>query len=211
MISASPTNVPSEVQIKLKRQLDVWRRELIAMDRRQRLLYFKHTKSASLEIVDPAPSAVLAIAEDGDARFVADEDGATTGRREFAVSDKNIAELRASLRRLDQRSNQMFADRGVWTLYLGLGTLEWRDPQDDKLVASPVVLAPVRLRRDATDSPYLLSRTDDDVVVNPVLALKLEHDFGIELPLLDPDELDLDDYLASVQVLAASRSGWTVQ
>ena len=40
---------------RLRRQLDFWRRQLVALDRRQRQLYFKHTRTASLELVEPGP------------------------------------------------------------------------------------------------------------------------------------------------------------
>lgn len=48
----------------LRRQRD----DLINMSRRNRLLYFKHTKTASLEIVRPAPGEVLSRPRSGRAR-----------------------------------------------------------------------------------------------------------------------------------------------
>lgn len=199
-----------ELRARLERQLDTWRRELVTLDRRQRLLYFKHTKSASLEVIDPAPSDALRLTEQGDLRVVLDDAPNNGARRQLVITGKNETELKASLRRLDQHSQQTFADRGIWTLYLGLGMLAWTDPQDKKEVVSPILLAPVRLRRTAADMPYALTRTEDDVVLNPVLALKLEHDFGVTLDDIDPDELDVDGIFADVRSRVASYSGWDV-
>ena len=53
--------------------------------------------------------------------FDEDEDEDFTGC--FVVNGKTSSQLKAGLRRLAQTSQQVFADRGVWTLYLGLGML----------------------------------------------------------------------------------------
>lgn len=206
----SSTTTRSDVRARLERQLETWQRELVTLDRRQRLLYFKHTKSASLELVAPCPADALGFTEQGELRIVLDDERATVGRRELTVTDKTEAELKAALRRLDQQSQQTFADRGLWTLYLGLGMLAWSDPQDDKPVVSPILLAPVRLRRTDADVPYVVTRTEDDVVLNPVLALKLEHDFGIQLDDVDPDALDVETVFAAVRATVAGHRGWDV-
>ena len=210
MTNRSASAVNSELGKRLERQLETWRRELVTLDRRQRLLYFKHTKSASLEIVDPDPGEALRLTEQGDVRVALDDERTGGGRRELVVTGKNEAELKSSLRRLDQHSQQTFADRGIWTLYLGIGKLAWDDPQDGKEVVSPILLAPVRLRRTAADMPYALTRTEDDVVLNPVLALKLENDFGLTLDAVDPDDLDVEEALAAVRARVAAFDSWDV-
>ena len=184
---------------KLHKQLDVWRTNLVTTDRRQRLLYFKHTVSASLEIVKPGAHGALDLADLG-APFAAmnDVDGEDVDKFEFddeedftdsfVVTGKTSSQVKASLRRLAQTSQQVFADRGVWTLYLGLGMLDWIDPADNKPVSSPLILVPVALHRDTPSRPYQLERTTDEAVLNPVLALKLENDLGIALPQLDPED-----------------------
>ncbi|NKV90305.1 hypothetical protein GS923_00020 [Rhodococcus hoagii] len=45
----------------------MWRQDLLALDRRQRLLYFKHTKSASLEIGTPTGIDLLELVTEGEA------------------------------------------------------------------------------------------------------------------------------------------------
>ncbi|MGR7026358.1 DUF4011 domain-containing protein [Geodermatophilus sp. URMC 62] len=116
---------------KLKRQLDLWRRDLVALDRRQRLLYFKHTRSASLEIASPAVDQVLALVDAGrspvEPRPEQEGVGEPASRRSssepIVVANKSAKDLPASLRRLDQHSQNTYADKGFWTLYLGLGML----------------------------------------------------------------------------------------
>src|SRR5687767_932972 len=100
--------------IKLKRQLDLWRRDLVALDRRQRLLHFKHTRSASLEIVSPEIDVLLGLVDAGrsvvEPRPEDEETAKPTTRRPtvepIVVGNKTAKDLPASLRRLDQHSQQ---------------------------------------------------------------------------------------------------------
>ena len=55
--ATGPVLSPAQAD-RLGRQLDAWRRQLVALDRRQRQLYFKHTRTASLELAEPAPAAL---------------------------------------------------------------------------------------------------------------------------------------------------------
>lgn len=58
--------LPADVAVRLERQLISWREKLLALDRRQRLLYFKHTKSASLEILLGGTEGLLELVTAGD-------------------------------------------------------------------------------------------------------------------------------------------------
>jgi very-short-patch-repair endonuclease len=203
---------------RLRRQLDTWRRDLVALDRRQRLLYFKHTKSGSLEIVSPALEQVLPLVDAGrsplEPRPETEGSSTTDVRRHIepiVVGNKTVKDLPASLRRLDQQSQNTYADRGFWTLYLGLGLLQWMDPKDDTPAFSPLLLVPVRLKREAAHEPYVLVRTEDEAVANPALELKLEQDFDLDLPELDPDVFDVTSYLEEVGRRIRGRAGWEVQ
>ncbi|ACZ22318.1 hypothetical protein Sked_24040 [Sanguibacter keddieii DSM 10542] len=216
------TDLSTTAGERLAKQLDRWRRELITLDRRQRLLYFKHTKSASLEIEMTDPSHLTDLVSEGpvlirprpeqSTELVGHADDSAAGRNDDSslhVVGKTESELRSSLRRLDQVSQQTFADRGTWTLYLTVGILEWEDPQDRKPVLSPLLLLPVVLGRNGADQPYTVRRTHDEALVNPVLRFKLEEDFGVALPEVDPDDFEADDLLLDIQKVVAQH-GWTV-
>src|SRR5208283_3183221 len=58
--------------------------------------------------------------------------------------------------------------------------------------------------------PYELRRADEDVVLNPALSVKLA-EFGVELPLMEEDELDLATTLADFDQAVASKPGWEVR
>ncbi|MEW1959563.1 DUF3320 domain-containing protein [Kineococcus sp. NPDC059986] len=195
-------SVDTRVQEAMQRQLEQWRERLLDLTRRQRLLYFAHVRTGSLEIGSPAASQVLAVVDADRATLVTDGVGLT-------VSNKTEEEIPGAGRRIAQKAQQDFADRGVWTLHLGLGMLHWVDPFDGKPVDSPLVLVPVQLTRSGSNAPHRVRRAEDAVVVNPALALKLERDFGIDLPPVDEFSPDVSKYLAQVEALVARHAGWS--
>ncbi len=202
---------------KLRRQLDAWRRQLVALDRRQRQLYFKHTRTASLELAEPGPPDLAILLAARPTRLytlVPEPDAAAAryGRRVeggIRVADKRPGELENSLRRLDVVSRQLYADRGLWTLYAGLLMLQWVDPDDHATVLSPIVLMPVELSRPARDQPYLVHRNDEDPVLNPTLRLRMG-ELGIDLPELDADDPDLPGLRDRIAAAVSARPGWLV-
>src|SRR5664279_1421416 len=228
---------------KLRRQLNVWRNQLIAMNRSQRQVYFKHTRSASLELVAPTPDVIAGLIDSGPTRLFSmvpearpqpeTPEPATGGRTGWAgarrtrtsatatsqYSDsagggielglKRPAEFDSSLRLLDVVSRQLYADRGLWTLYVGLLMLEWIDPDDDRTVQSPIVLLPVELQRGSRDQPFNVQRNEEDLVLNPSLRLKLE-ELGVALPEVGADDVALDDVKAGITAAIGGRPGWRV-
>jgi very-short-patch-repair endonuclease len=211
---------------KLRRQIEEWRASLVAVDGRQRLVYFKHVKTASLEIGSPRLDALLAAVAGGSAVLTAqapqgseDDEGLESDggrlpaellkRPRLEVSNKTPKELPGALRRLDQVSQQTYADKGFWSLYVGAGFLRWLDP-DDKPVDSPLLLVPVQLKREGDAGRWSLGPSDEDVVLNPALQLVMEQSYGITLPVPDADDVVVADYLATVRAAITRQPGWSV-
>jgi very-short-patch-repair endonuclease len=210
-VTTPAEQLPPHLQDRLRSQLARWRQDLLALDRRQRLLYFSHTRTASLEITGPTLSRMLALVEAGRVLIEPESElGPVPSEAVLAVGNKTATDLPPALRRLDQQSNQVFADRGFWPLYLALGMLQWVDPDDGRTVVSPVLLVPVRLRREATHQPYRVTRTEDELVVNPALRLKMEKDFDVELPAVDEYAASVDKLLDEIGGAVAGRPGWAV-
>ena len=189
---------------RVRKQLHAWRRELLDLSRRQPLLYFKHTAASSLEIVAPDPVSALALVDAGQAVLTVEDGG-------LEVGNKDPEKLARSARRIDQVTRQALADRGVWTLYLGLGMLRWVDTTDHRPVESPLLLVPVQLHRDAASAPWKVTRSGDGASGNLALTRKLEHDEGVTLPVVDEDDPDVAGYLDAVAAAVEHRSGWSVE
>jgi len=243
-------------------QINAWREDLINLNRNNRLLYFRKTKSSTLELRQPTASDLLGrlsngtrgvtfweppddfeedVQADGSPRSndtsLARSEGTGAAsrhepnpsrrqtRKRYAASsraDEIVCDVAAreqllkTLRWLERRAAQEFMDKGLWVLYLGVGILDWieqpRDTGESEKVSSPVILIPVQLRRDSAQTPYQLFRADEDAAINPALAFKLQHDFGITLPSFeDEDEENIDVFLDSVRDLIAQHEDWDLR
>jgi len=111
---------------------------------------------------------------------------------------------------MDARTLQ--EEQGVNVLYLAVGYLRWRatsTPQTDRF--APLVLIPVQLERSTAGEKFHLKWTGDDIQANLSLQLFLQREFGLRLPGIDEFEtLDIDAYLASVEVMLEGKESWGV-
>ncbi|WP_075779106.1 DUF3320 domain-containing protein [Streptomyces acidiscabies] len=215
---------------RFKAKLAGWRTSLVDLSGRNRLLNFRHTRSATLEISYPTAEELVEKIESGwDFAVLPDEEpepadgepGATgedspakalpTARRGGIVTQKttNPALLRA-LRTLRGKSTQLFNDYGLWTLNLGVGMVRWREDGAESTSDAPLVLLPVRIERTAAGRVRLRLNDDEDAKFNPALRVKLEQ-FHIDWSLVsDQDPLDVPGVLAAAADAVSGKSGWEV-
>jgi hypothetical protein len=215
----------------IREQLRHWRQDLINLSRTNRLLYFKPTK-ATLGIVEPAATEVLqgltgaglSIFEPPEKKDRSDLPALSEADvpapppralrpREVRTDAADRTRLLAALRNLDRRAAQEFMDKGLWILYLGVGMLEWISVEGDERerVQSPLLLVPVALHHDSLQRPYQLRRAEEDIAINPALAAKLEHDFGLNLPGADDvEDSDPEKLFEIVRQLVREHPDWRV-
>ncbi|WP_263103996.1 DUF3320 domain-containing protein [Kitasatospora sp. DSM 101779] len=205
---------------RLLRVLGDWRESLLDLSGRNKLLNFRHTRTATLEIQSPDASTLLAglargwdfvspaESSDGD-RVVLSKD---LGRPAGLVTQKTTeASLVSAVNRLRNQSGQMYNDFGLWVLWLGVGILDWRESDDqEKPSSAPLLLVPVELRRDQSGRSRLHAAEDQDAVHNPALAVKLAR-MGVDWTAVGKaDVSDLSAVLAAARRIAIGRQGWTV-
>ena len=213
---------PGLVQDHLRR----WREDLIDLSKRNRLLYFKHLRSGSLEFeqdartlldglggrgasagwgfhIPPDPPDEPGLLDPPDPPHPRSDDLVIAARQ-----GKTGKQIERSLRTLARKAQAEFLDAGLWVLYVGLGFLRWKDGDDE--VSSPLYLLPVRLEQRQGHRAWRLIGSDDgEPALNPSLAVSLERD-GIVLPALD--ELEDDSYRTAVAAVrhAVAQAGWRV-
>ncbi|MBL4847537.1 MAG: DUF4011 domain-containing protein, partial [Planctomycetes bacterium] len=121
-------------------------------------------------------------------------------------------DLEENLTAIARAAGTTLEEQGFNSLYLGLGYLEWVDRDTEKRQQAPILLVPVRLERKNVRRPYKLVAGDDDPLINPALAHKLEQDWGIELPELpeDLDEIDPDAIFSALASKAEELVGWRI-
>ncbi|WP_239090038.1 DUF3320 domain-containing protein [Sphaerimonospora thailandensis] len=206
---------------RLKLALKRWRDSLIDLSGKNRLLSFKHSRSATLEITSPEAAQLLAglakglrfadldeAAEDdeqGEPKAIAPAATACSG--EIFTQKGTRSSLDSALRKLLRDSKQVFSDTGLWVLRLGVGFLDWSEDGGAKVCSAPLLLVPVALEHK-TNGFHLLEVGDEEVTPNPAIAVKMER-LGVEWPSADQME-DLPSTLAVVRRAVAGQRGWAV-
>jgi very-short-patch-repair endonuclease len=212
-----PNFVDSDREIR--QHVRNWRDSLVDLTGTNRLLNFRPTKISTLTIVCPGgPEDVFERVKRGKGYcFRALKPPETQRTPEASGAERNVApfippprsseyldvdstpaDLAGILRNLYRRSTQAYLDQGLSVLYLAFGALRWTDA-DRAEYTSPLLLVPVRLAAEGARGLPRLEPTDDDTVVNPVLALKLA-DYGITLPPAETaEDSTLTDFLTAVR------------
>lgn len=222
----------------LHQKIENWKRQLIDLSRRNRLLYFKSTKLGHLMVAHPDTSVIFErLAVDGKffrtSRVVEkdEEDSGESGQASLFDEDEDVEEdteprademwfnrkgkdLENALYSIRLRSRTAMEGQGVNILYVALGFLEWFEPGQSESVRSPILLVPVELKRGKNDRPAEIHPLEEDIVVNPTLrhALHLYH--GISLPELpegfSEEREDYASYLSRVRSAIRSQSRWQI-
>ncbi|SIS10713.1 Part of AAA domain-containing protein [Microbispora rosea] len=196
-----------------------WRDSLIDLSSKNRLLNFKHTRSATLEIASPDTASLLGGLTKGiwfaDIEALDEVDDQDSPRAIAAARPGEIftqkttqKSLDAALLRLFRDSNRVFSDTGLWVLQLGVGFLDWSEDGGTTLSSAPLLLVPVVLERK-NDRFRLLAAEGEEAIPNPALAVKAEQ-FGIELSYGEQTE-NLPATLAAVQRAVAGMRSWSVK
>jgi DNA polymerase III delta prime subunit len=182
-------------------RIDDWRRRLIDLSFRNRLINYKPTKSSTLEILSPTIHELLADPErlePFDFYFPPMEEEETGGEEpeserggenpgpapgEIVTNVSDPDRLQKVLENLARRSNGEFDDKALRVLHLAVGFLDWEEPTRKERIRSPLILVPMELKRASPRDPYrLFLATDEEIVINPALTVKLETDVQLEIP-----------------------------
>ena len=220
--------------------LQKWAEDLVDLSRRNRLLYFKHLKSGTLEFEQPAATVLAGLRRTGSsagwgifipASPAPESDQLDLGsaavkapqiNTELVVAEdmgKSGKQIAQSLKTLDSKTRTEFLDTGLHMLHLGLGFLHWRDvdehgAKDTTLVRSPLYLLPVELQQDRAQGLWrLVESARSEAEINPTLAVAFEKHYGLELPTLE--DLPSDDFASVAEavrrvVRPQGPQGWKV-
>jgi very-short-patch-repair endonuclease len=218
------------LRLKFEAKYNKWKERLLDIGAGNRLVNFRATKVSTVQITSPDLESLfqrLVIAErslkfplfqgeEAPRLFEREESTeAKTPRYKVRPGDletsKSPPDLEKSLYRLAALGRASKEERGVNTLYVALGILEWRPLDDSASYKAPLLLVPVQLERENRLSPYVLGPFDEDVEANPTLAFMLKQDFGLSLPDFDPEptEGSLRTFLAAVERRVRAKE-WNV-
>ena len=186
---------------RVEEQVGRWRDQLLDLTKKNPAVNFRQLKVGTLEILDCDASDLIARlrsagerglgfwlppdASASEERAIANDIGIgeeiSPGVRklerpaefEIVTSKESRTALRQSLTTILRRTTQEFLETGIWTLYLGCGMLEWRDPLNNDPLRSPLVFVPVTLTKDPARESFRLGLSEGEPQFNPALSLKL--------------------------------------
>lgn len=122
-----------------------------------------------------------------------------------------IQDLNKVLNKISLTARSTNDDLGYNVLFLALGSIIWyeKDTTTESMEA-PVILVPIEIKRKSIGQPFTIKYTEDSVILNPALILKLKRDFGINLEDINLEEEDLNpiDIFTKVKNKISSKTKW---
>lgn len=218
-------------EVLLDRKYEYWQNQLLDLGKRNRMINYRETKRATLKLIQPEFEELfnkIAINEE-ELTFQSPIDKNSDIRTYSVLSllealscpipvnvgdiqaEGGILERQKTLKQMRSKSRLALDEQGTNILYLVSGFVEWKEKNttSSPWIKSPLILVPVSLVLESINTPYILKKYDDDIVVNPTLAYLFERDYGITLPTFDPDEESLNEFMDSMEKLV-DRKGWRV-
>ena len=233
----------SESNEKLLTALGQWRDSLVNLTGRNRLLNYKPTRASTIEFSEHSPAEVYSRIDSrsgaftigtrppaapknttessGDPAGIELEDQVLGDLMDFDFEDdnRNLAtnktqiEVARILKRLAGDARREYLDKGISILYAAFGALHWIDDSGDTR-RSPLILVPVSLISDGPRQPLRLVLSDDELSINPALAIKML-EYGISLPNVDDVEVALsgDGLDAAISLFHQIKleNGWSIE
>ncbi|QUA54662.1 DUF4011 domain-containing protein [Aristaeella lactis] len=215
----------------IERKLDSMKKQLLDTGKRNRMINYRETKRATLRIVTPTYKDLfdrLAIKEESlSFQHPIDQDYdlrayhfltlmKTLGHEipvrigDIETNVSTPSEQKTTLRNLRSKARLAQEEQGTNILYLSFGFIKWREKNSttSPVMVSPLIMVPASLTIKELNAPYMLNRYDDDIVVNPTLSYKFEHEFNLTLPEFEAsDENSLDKYFSKIEKIVDQR-GW---
>src|SRR5579875_1867713 len=202
--------------MSLRAKLDVWQNDLIDMSHNNGLLYYKELGVSRVRVTGgrlPVTDVNTLFRDitQKDTLLSFKQIGVDLSREENLM-------LARMLERLRKQARLDLTERGLLTLYLVFGMLDWHESESSgEMIRSPLILAPVTLVRNGAHGELSLKRaSEQEVEINPVLRERLDSSFDVRLPTyeeivasLAPEALPRTAGTPRAQAQRGSTSGAT--
>lgn len=123
-------------------------------------------------------------------------------------------DLAKHCRKIEREATLAIEETGANMLFLVLGFLEFPDQRDsDKTFTAPLISIPVSLQKREVSGiqQFSIQYTGDDISENLSLREKLRNDFGLVLPELSEEQIEVNGYFAEIQAIIKKQPGFALK
>jgi len=177
------------------------RSQLLEMGKTNNLVNYQIKDERSIQITEPSADEILK-------KLVIDGCGLRVMNLKMAIggsddlrSLSSRSDIDRKLERLIQQYRESFDNFGYTTVFIALGFVLWKGRNSAK---APMILLPVRLKRDETGNVRIFW-SGDDVCVSPTLIEKMKES-NVRVPPLDPIETVADMH-GCIDIIKTSVEG----
>lgn len=172
---------PEDGRALIEAAVKEWTGQLISLGGRNTLLYFRHLKAGTLDLVTANPSALAGLL-----------DGKTVGLTSLFPDPSDREQAARRCRTIRSKANENLEERGLRTLSLGLGLAAWDNTRGTAAPAAPVLLRSLVLTpRGGAEEDFDFALIDE-WEINPTLLHLLKTDYQIELSADDLEAVAVD-------------------
>ena len=114
-----------------------------------------------------------------------------------------------ALKNIKKKAQTVLEETGVNTAYLAFGFVHWAEKETpNEILKAPILLKAVSIQNESTIEPFYIKVIDDEIIVNPTFAFKLQNEYNITLPEFDEDE-GYEAYLKKIEEIV-TKLNWVV-
>lgn len=214
-------------------EIDIWKKKLLDLGKRNNLINYKDSKTSTLEILLPSydisfnkiisNSQVQIFDDKFDYNFndIYDEEINGFSKEQYYNKFKNKVpqsqillfnpnkQTKRILNTLMKKASDSITERGVNILYIAYGFIVWKENDNSEIeYKAPILLMPITISNDGLNKPYFINHFDEDVSLNTSLQYMLENQYGIKIPEYNDD--NIEEYFNSIEKMI-SNLGWKLE
>ncbi len=114
----------------------------------------------------------------------------------------------STLKNISKKALSAIEEAGVNIAYISFGFVSWKENGASEYMQAPLLLVPITIENESSLKPYYIKVTDDEIIVNPTFAFKLQQEYNIKLPEYD-EEAGIEEYFIKVDEMV-SKLKWRV-
>lgn len=217
------------IENNIKSRIESWKKSLLDMTKRNRLLWYKPYRVGSLKLEEKYfDEPVLSVLNEVDElafngkvwEFITETDSIEDEEEEDDDEEREeldiVKERTKALSNIYKKVKQESEEKGLNIGYIAVGFLEWYEREDAQTkIKTPLILVPIKIEQDGRRAPFKISlNTDEQISLNPIIKKKFETDFDIVLEDF-PSDFDthstLSTYLAELGKQISEESNWTIK